>query len=335
MDVEGLAAQVLLSAVEGRELGNSMRLLFSDIPTGGIMLFRYNISPDPEASARFLKDLSLCISGASSGLSPFIATDQEGGAVQRFRGNASLPPALSYWERFEQGEGRNSLIAEAEADALRSGRELRRLGVNFNLAPVAEILYGENAAFLKDRSYGPDPLFTRDAASAFIRGMERAGVACTVKHFPGNSGADPHKTRGAKLPGNAAELAKMIEPFRGVIAGSRPAAVMVSHVIVPSWDTRPASLSPEAVRQLRGNLGFQGIIIADDFAMAAAPAPVEVCAVDALNAGVDMVMAWTKDLRKVHTALVASVREGRLDVEKLRRAAERIIFIKLRYGLIQ
>jgi beta-N-acetylhexosaminidase len=334
MDTEKLAAQVLLSAVEGRELGKKTELLFTAVPPGGVMLFSYNVASDPGRTRLFLEELSSLIRSVS-GTAPFIAADQEGGAVQRFRGAASLPPALSYWERLERGEDRGSLTAAVEREALVSGRELRSLGVNLNLAPVAEPLSPGNRSFLKDRSYGPDPDFTAAAAAAFVRGMERAGVASTLKHFPGSSGADPHKIRGAKIGEDPAELESMISPFRRVIAASGPAAVMVSHAIVSPWDSRPASLSPEAVRRLREDLGFRGIIIADDFAMAAAPAPPEVCAVEALNAGVDMVLAWTQDLRKIHAALVLAVREGRLDGEKLRRAAERIVFAKLRYALMR
>jgi beta-N-acetylhexosaminidase len=321
------------------------------------MLFGYNLE-DPEKSRVFIAELSRCIEANS--FPPFFASDQEGGSVQRFRGRAALPPPLSYWEDFQQeaarlnmdqgtGAGRTRTRPREEKEALdlvreralllvetgaeTAGRELRRLGVTLNLAPVAEVLTGKNGPFLKDRSYGPDSSFTAGAAAAFVRGMERAGVAAAVKHFPGNSSADPHRHR-AVLDLSPEELDRLIEPFRYIIARENPAAVMVSHVIIPAWDSKPSSLSEEAIRRLRA-LGFQGIVLADDFAMAAAGAPVEKCAVDALNAGVDMIMAWPADLRKLHRTILTALDRGELSEGRLREAAGRILYQKLRYGLIR
>ncbi|MDR0599067.1 MAG: glycoside hydrolase family 3 protein [Treponema sp.] len=343
LDRKKLAAQVILTAVEGRgSVPPRTRELLSEIPAGGIMLFSRNVSQDPENSRTFIGALVQCV--ASLSVPPFIASDQEGGRVQRFRDKAALPPPLSYWENFQKaateagGAGKNSVerratILAVENNAALAGRELRRLGVNLNLAPLAEPLTAENSPFIQDRSYGPSQEFTREAAAAFVRGMERVGVACTLKHFPGNSGADPHRKK-AELALSGTELNALVAPFAYVIREESPAVVMLSHVIVPSWDTRPSSLSPGAVRRLRA-LGFNGIILADDFIMAAAGDLVEVCAVKALKAGVDMIMAWPADLRKIHQALLAALDGGDLTEERLREAAERILYQKIRYGLIQ
>ncbi|MDR2767218.1 MAG: glycoside hydrolase family 3 protein [Treponema sp.] len=333
MDRRQLAAQVILTAVEGRDaLPRRTRLALGEIPVGGIMLFGYNIGAGGEKTRRFIAELGDAVQSAS-GVRPFIAADQEGGTVQRFRGNAALPPPLSYWERVRGGSGRSAVLEAIRGDAAAAGRELRACGVSLNLAPVAEILNDENTRFLRDRSYGPDAVFTREAAGAFVRGMEETGTACTLKHFPGNSGADPHRTK-AYLALSGGELDRFMLPFAAIIKEEDPAAVMISHVIVPAWDDRPASLSPAALAKLR-DLGFRGIAVADDFAMAAAGAPVEVCVVQALNAGVDMVMSWPGDLRKIHGALVAALEEGDLKEARLREAAQKILYQKLRYGLIQ
>jgi beta-N-acetylhexosaminidase len=331
MDIKLLAAQVLLSAVEGRDtVPQRTRILLSEVPAGGVMLFAYNIGSDPEKSRAFIEELSACISVNAP--PPFIASDQEGGSVQRFRGEAALPPPLSYWENFQQGQNRGAALLAVERDAAAAGQTLRRIGVNLNLAPLAEFLTGENSAFLKNRSYGPSPDFVREAAAAFVRGMGSAAVASTVKHFPGNSGADPHRNRAA-LSLSAAELDRLMDPFRYIIEKEEPAAVMVSHVIIPLWDTKPSSRSAAAVRRLR-EMGFRGIVVADDFSMAAAGAPPEICIVEALNAGVDMIMAWPADLRKLHQAVMEAARRGELREERLREAAGRILYQKLRYGLI-
>jgi beta-N-acetylhexosaminidase len=224
-----------------------------------------------------------------------------------------------------------------ETDAFKSGRELRELGLTLNLAPVAEILTEENRDFLEDRSYGPDPVFTEAAAAAFIRGMDRAGIAAVVKHFPGNAAADPH---GGKvlLKSDGDSLDAMVRPFASLIQEPGPSAIMVSHVIIPAWDgERNASLSPAVIQtRLREELGFTGIVLADDFSMGAVAAsglrPAD-AAVEALIAGVDMVMTWPMNIREIRGAILAAVQNGRLSRERLRDAAARIIAEKIRYGI--
>ncbi|MDR0585747.1 MAG: glycoside hydrolase family 3 protein [Treponema sp.] len=332
LDTDRLAAQLILSAVDGREtLPRKTRALLAEIPPGGIMLFRYNVNAGSDAAAALAGNISAAVQEAS-GIPPFIAADQEGGTVQRFGGAASLPPPLSYWERYGRGENRAGLLEEIAGAAERAGRELRRLGINLNLAPVAEPLYGGNGAFLKNRSYGPDVFFTGEAAAAFVRGMKRAGVAATLKHFPGNTALDPHRAR-VTITASGPELENMIFPFRKA-AESGPAAVMLSHTAVIAWDGKPASLSVRAVRYLREDLGFDGIIIADDFSMAAIAGPPEQRSLEAVRAGVDMVMAWPGNVRAIHGALVSALEAGTLDRRRLEEAASRIIAEKFRYGLM-
>ena len=335
IDIKILVAQVFLTAVDGREtIPERTRQLLTEIPAGGVILFGYNLGPNSEQTRAYIEELSRCISDVT--FVPFIATDQEGGAVQRFRGNAALPPPLSYWERLRGMENQNNavdtVISSVEEEAAVSGRELRRIGVTMNLAPVAEILTTENMPFLGNRSYGPDQNFTIRASAAFIRGMERAGIASTLKHFPGNTAADPHYHR-AVLTISEAELERKIRPFRELIHLEAPAVVMVSHVIVPTWDTIPLSRSTVAVRKLR-EMGFNGIIMSDDFAMVAAGASPEVSVVEALAAGVDMIIVWPRDIRRTYQAVLAALETGELSEARIREAAERVIYQKIRYGLM-
>jgi beta-N-acetylhexosaminidase len=332
LDADHLAAQLILSAVDGREtLPRKTRALLAEIPPGGIMLFHYNVNAGSGAAAALAGNTRDVVQEAS-GIPPFVAVDQEGGAVQRFGGAASLPPPLSYWERYSKGEDRAGLLEEIAGAAERAGRELRRLGISLNLAPVAEPLYGGNGAFLKNRSYGPDPFFSGEAAAAFVLGMKKAGVASTLKHFPGNTALDPHRVR-VTITASGPELENMIFPFRKA-AESGPAAVMLSHAVPAAWDSRPASLSSRAVRYLREDIGFGGIIIADDFSMAAAAGPAEQRSLEAVAAGVDMVMAWPENVRAIHGALTSALKAGTLDRKRLEEAAARIIAEKFRYGLM-
>ncbi|MDR2021567.1 MAG: glycoside hydrolase family 3 protein [Treponema sp.] len=350
LDDRLLAAQVIMTGIEGKgALSGAMRELLARIPAGSVMLFSYNL--DTAAGIRSLLEETSSLVAASSGnaaggpggIAPFIAVDHEGGPVNRFgaamegaamEGAVSLPPAASFWV-MAQREGRAAALEAVGAAARRSGRELRKLGITMNLAPVAEVLSEENRRFLADRSYGPDPGFVEQAAAAFIGGMEAEGICCTLKHFPGNSGADPH-LGAVLLTGDRDALRSGVRPFAALIRRPAPPAMMVSHAVVPAWDgERNASLSPAVIQDwIRGELGFQGILAADDFSMASAAGmdPRE-AAVEALRAGIDMVMTWPPELSHTHGAILSALEEGRLSRERVREAAARILAEKIRYGI--
>ncbi|MCL2070346.1 MAG: glycoside hydrolase family 3 protein [Treponema sp.] len=338
LDDSALAAQVILTGISGSgSLSPSMAALLDRIPAGGIMLFRQNLASPKEDVKRFLSQLYNLIE-ENAGIPPFISADHEGGLVHRFGpGVERLPSAMSFWED-AQGAGRYAALIRAESLYRRSAAEIRELGISMVLAPVAEILNEENRSFLQSRSYGPDPDFTLAAAEAYIKGMEAEGIASVVKHFPGNSAVDPHYGI-AVLEADRAALDEMTGPFAGLIRSMRPAAMMISHVMIPALDgERNASLSEPLIEGwLRGELGFKGIVMADDYAMSAVtdrgldpPA----AAVMGLAAGVDMIMVWPDQLEAVHTAILQALEDGSLSRQRLQQAAARVIAEKIRFGLI-
>jgi beta-N-acetylhexosaminidase len=344
LDDSNLAAQTLLTGIDGKEsLRDDTAALLRRIPAGGVMLFRYNLSVEKEKIAPFLIAVSDAIL-SGGGIPPFVAVDHEGGQVHRFAaGITRLPAPLDYWERSRSGnrmsggKKRRAMLAKVEEDAFRSGEELRSLGITLNLAPVAETLSGGNKAFLDDRSYGPNSAFVTAACAAFIRGMERAGILCVVKHFPGNTGADPHSGKSV-IEADRTDLARMTAPMLRLIESPHPPMLMMSHAVVPAWDgERSASLSKAVIGGLlREELGFSGVVLADDLTMGAvspAQTPAE-AAVAALNAGADMLMVWPPDINAIHRAILDALREGRLSRARLEDAAARIIYEKLRNGLL-
>ena len=344
LDDRQLAAQVIISGIDGKgHLTADMRILLTEIPAGGIMLFKYNLDAENDAIRELITEAATVaapeLAVVSAVIPPFVAVDHEGGAVNRFRrGVARLPPAGFYGE-MAQGRGRENVIEQITSDSFAAGREINALGITMNLAPVAEYLNEENRDFLDDRSYGADPAFVAAAAAAFIAGMEQAGVLCVVKHFPGSAGADPHLYPSV-LKGDKAVLAELIAPVASLIGGNQARAIMAAHSMVPAVDsTKIASLSPAVMNGwLRQELGFDGLIICDDFSMAAAVSAAglkpEIAAVMSLAAGADMILVWPPDLRRTHRAILAALNDGRLSRERLREAAGRIIFEKIRMGLI-
>jgi beta-N-acetylhexosaminidase len=167
--------------------------------------------------------------------------------------------------------------------------------------------------------------------------MSAFGIASAVKHFPGNGAADPHDGVVAISAGKPA-LDEMVKSFAAVIRSQSPSAIMLSHVMVPALDSRKnASLSDKVIKDwLRGELGFKGIVLADDFSMGAIAASgisPGVAAVEAINAGVDMIIVWPKDVIAVHASILNALKEKRVSRERLEEAASRVIAEKLRYKI--
>ncbi|MGO8692940.1 MAG: glycoside hydrolase family 3 N-terminal domain-containing protein [Rectinemataceae bacterium] len=332
------AAQVLLVGIDGTGLpAATARELLSRTPLGGVLLFGFNLPRKARDLGLFTAAIQEAAAKNGSGLPFIIALDDEGGSVFRFHGSdiTRLPAPL---EAARRGPTFVGLLGTA------AGRELRDLGVNVALAPVVEALTDDNRRFLGDRSYGRDPAKVDADAGAFIEGLQSAGVAAVAKHFPGNAGADPHqglaflsvdrKTyESLLLPRFAAAFGNVAaDPDRGA------AAVMLSHVIVPAIDpSNPASLSPRFVEgELRRSLGFRGVAMTDDLYMKALTErlPPERSAVQALLAGDDLLMLSVQDAAlEIRDAIVRAVEAGVLSRSRLDEAADRVIELKLRFGM--
>jgi beta-N-acetylhexosaminidase len=351
LDDRLLAAQLIMSGIDGRaKLGGEMRRILEECPPGGIMLFKYNLDT-PKEEVRSLLAECRALGLRTAGIPPFIAADHEGGPVHRFGPGVGRLPSAASWEDLARSIGGEAALEALEEASFQSGREIRELGLNLNFAPVAETLNGDNRHFLGERAFSADPDFTAAAAAAFIRGMSRAGIGCVAKHFPGNTGADPH-SESPTLGGSRDELIRAVAPFAALIGSGATAkaaaakavkegrplsGLMVSHVLVPAWDgERIGSLSPALIGEwLRKDMGFEGIVLADDFSMAAAASRLspEEAAVASIAAGADMVMAWPMNLLKLREAILKALKEERLSRQRLEEAAARIIAEKIRLGL--
>ena len=351
LDDRLLASQLIMSGIDGRaKLGGEMRRILEECPAGGIMLFKYNLDTSKDEVVALLAECR-ALGLRAAGIPPLIAADHEGGPVHRFGPGVGRLPSAASWEELARSLGREKALAALEEASFQSGKEIRELGLNMNFAPVAETLNADNRRFLGERAFSADPDFTAAAAAAFVRGMSRAGIGCVAKHFPGNTGADPH-LESPILGGSREELGRAVAPFAALVGSGATAkgaatkaaektplsGVMVSHVLVPAWDgERIGSLSPALIGEwLRKDIGFEGIVLADDFSMTAAASRLspEEAAVASIAAGADMVMAWPMNILKLRKAILKALEEGRLSRQRLEEAAARIIAEKIRLGLM-
>ena len=296
----------------------------------GVTLFGPNIAA-PEQVA----ELTAALRSASSvPADPVIAIDEEGGDVTRvayadgspYPGNAAL------------GAVNDTALTRSVYQAI--GTDLAALGINFNLAPCADVLGTADSPAVGTRSFGADTDLVSRHTAAAVAGLQSAGVAACTKHFPGHgrTGTDTHLGI-ATIEGGLAELRlRDLPPFMAAIAAGT-IAIMPSHLRVPELTgDLPATVSAAALSGLlRGELGFTGVIVSDALEMRATRDLFGMprAAALAVAAGTDLLCLGRDSLQDeylaVRSALVDAVRDGTIAGERLEEAADRVA--RLRGGL--
>ena len=260
-----------------------------------------------------------------------IAVDEEGGSVTRvsrykaYRDRKFASPQAIYQE---------SGLLGVVADAKEKSELLLSIGVNVNLAPVADVST-RSGDFIYNRTLGQDAPTTAAYVAAVVRQMNESGIGCALKHFPGYGGnRDTHNGFAVDSREMRAFVEGDLLPF---IAGIRAGAgsVLVSHNIVECMDSAyPASLSPEVHRLLREGLGFDGVILTDALDMDAISKRYTKgeAAVLAVEAGNDMLITGAYETQIA--AVLAAVREGRVDEARIDESVLRILRWKRTLGLL-
>ncbi len=295
----------------------------------GVTLFGQNISAPDQVHA-----LTAGLRTASAGADPVIAIDEEGGDVTRvaysdgspYPGNAAL------------GAVDDTGLTRSVYQAI--GADLAALGINFNLAPCADVLGSADSPAVGTRSFGADTGLVSRHTAAAVAGLQGAGVAACTKHFPGHgrTRTDTHEAI-ATIEGGLDDLRlRDLPPFEAAIrAGTL--AIMPSHLRVPELTgVLPATVSGAALTGLlRGELRFTGVIVSDALEMRATRDMFGIprAAVLAVAAGTDLLCLGRDntedDYLAVRQALVAAVRDRTLDGARLEEAAGRVA--RLRGGL--
>jgi beta-N-acetylhexosaminidase len=343
MTLRQKAAQVLLLAFGGTTLSADTQALLTEAPPGGVLLLGRNVT-----GAAQLRSLTAALQDAAEagGSSPglFVAVDQEGGSVQRLQEGVPRVPAA-------RTLGDDSSPAEAGRLAEETAAGLLALGVNMNLAPVADVV-ADRRSFLYERTYGDDPARVAAFVGAVTEAFSRSGLITVVKHFPGH-GSALGNTHGGTVISDAtrADFATVhLPPFQAAFeAGAE--GVMMAHIIARAYDAaHPASQSGAIVGGLlRGELDFAGLVVTDDLEMAAAAAEksgegrasedstaLGEATVSALEAGCDLLISTGTLVRQraMVDAIVEAVQTGRLTQGRLDQAVLHVLELKLRHGIV-
>ena len=246
----------------GFELDSEEQELLKHPQVAGIILFTRNYHDKAQLSAltAHIKKIRPRI---------IISVDQEGGRVQRFRsGFADLPPMAHFGELYQENPQAAQLELVKTTELMI--KELYAVGVNLNWAPVLDVEQGVSE-IIGNRSFSQDPAILLQLARTFIDTCHKFKMPVTGKHFPGHGGvaADSHLELPVDSRSKEEITALDLKPFKELAPVLD--AIMPAHVVYSAIDPQPAGFSKYWLQTvLRGQLGFQGVIVSDDLTMAGA-----------------------------------------------------------------
>ena len=315
---------------------DELRSLIELRAIAGVFVSAHNVN-DKDASALRSEIAALQAIRHRQGLPPLlVTTDQEGGGVSRMSPPLRRQPSLGEIVRSNpDAERRRNVVRQF---ALNMGRDLASLGFNLNFAPVVDLnhsMVNPNDRYTRiyQRAISDDPQVVTDVAREYCLVLRETGVQCTLKHFPGLGRVyeDTHLEQASlSTPASTLEQTDWV-PFRALMRDAG-AFTMLGHARLLDVDPeRPASFSlPVVSGLLRGAWKYEGVLVTDDFSMAAVYASrggLAAASVSALNAGVDLILvAFDPDLYyPAMYALLQAAAEGRLHSDALDRSDRRLV----------
>ncbi|GAA3271695.1 glycoside hydrolase family 3 protein [Streptomyces labedae] len=318
-----------------RELGvRTVAELVAKYHLGGVILFSgwTNNIHDPRQVAELTNGVQRASLALPTPVPSLISVDQEHGANVRVGSGATqLPGAMAL--------GAGGSLSDARTAGRISGTELAALGIHQNFAPVADVNVNPANPIINIRSFGADPREVGRVVAAQVTGYQRAGVVACAKHFPGHgdTGQDSH-TELPVITHTREEWDRIdAPPFRAAIAAGVD-SIMTAHLQVPALDPSndPATLSPTILQGvLRGELGFDGVIVTDALNMAGVRTKYgdDRVPVLALKAGADQLL-FPPDIDVAYHGVLSAVRDGEITEARLDESVLRILRLKDKVGLL-
>ena len=299
---------------------------------GGVIYFDWsNGLRSPAQVARLSNGLQNAALDSGASVPLIICTDQENGSVNRIGAPFTELPGASEL-------GRTGSAEDARVAASVAGAELRAMGVNTDLAPVADVNVNPANPVIGPRSFSADPALAATMTGAQVVGYQES-VAATAKHFPGHGDTTVDSHTGLPVITHDREQWARLDapPFRSAIAAGVD-VIMTGHLVLPLLDPSgdPATLSPAIVTGLlRGELGFAGVVMTDSLRMQGVRDrhPDDRIPVLALKAGVD-VLLMPPNLDLAYRSVLAAVRSGELTERRIDESVTRILRMKFRRGIV-
>lgn len=305
----------------------------TDDHVSGVVLFRKNVRT-PQQVATLTAALQTI--AADRGTAPlWVSIDHEGGAVTRFpaagaAGSEATPVGTPVPGAMALGASVDRGLAREAGKVV--GRELRAMGITLNFAPVMDVNSNPANPIIGTRSFGEDPALVDAMGTAYIGGLQDAGVAATAKHFPGHGDTSVDSHVGLPRVDHGLERLTAVElpPFAAAVHAG-VAAVMTAHIVHPSLDPSgaPATMSePILTGLLRERMGFRGLVFTDSMSMRAIIDHFGVgdAAVRSIRAGCDIVLALGPDAlqEEILDHLARAIEAGAIPEGRVREAHERV-----------
>ena len=317
-----LAAQTIFTCSSAPSLGYHKRDVADGL--GGIALVGFGASPNLKSQVERLRKLS------PNGVGLVIASDEEGGWVQRLRRAIYTLPSATTMGTWSD--------AKIRATAKAYGLRMKELGVDIAFSPVADLNVPGFFIAENRRGFSSNPEVAGKKATAWAAGLSDAGVIPTVKHWPGHGSSGDTHARPSTLAAIDALQKKDLVPFKYAFEHGVNVA-MVGHLLVPGLTEAktPTSRSPKALALLREQLGPDGVIVTDSLSMGGATKglhkDIAEAAIRSLEAGVDIALVCTGPKNLV-TRVTEAVNSGRLTRDALLQKVRRILKLKQRLGLV-
>lgn len=306
--------------------GDATRQALENYPVGGIVYFAKNLESQDQ-----VKEM-IDNSQKYSSIGLFVATDEEGGVVNRLMDTVGTTYIGSMYYYKDDGD------ETAYENTYTIANDMSALGFNLDFAPVADVWSNPDNTVIGERAYSDDYAQAAELVGNAVKGFNDGGVMCTLKHFPGHgdTAEDSHYSSAYVHRTKEEIMADEMQPFRsGIEAGAE--FVMVGHLIVPDIDEVPATLSYKiATGILRDELKFEGVAITDSFEMEsiADNYSVDDAVVMSVKAGMDMILQ-PKDMASAVNSIEQAVADGELSEDRIDESVRRILTLKESRGLLK
>lgn len=306
--------------------GDATRQALENYPVGGIVYFAKNLESQDQ-----VKEM-IDNSQKYSSIGLFVATDEEGGVVNRLMDTVGTTYIGSMYYYKDDGD------ETAYENAYTIANDMSAIGFNLDFAPVADVWSNPDNTVIGERAYSDDYAQAAELVGNAVKGFNDGGVMCTLKHFPGHgdTAEDSHYSSAYVHRTKEEIMADEMQPFRsGIEAGAE--FVMVGHLIVPDIDEVPATLSYKiATGILRDELKFEGVVITDSFEMEsiADNYSVDDAVVMSVKAGMDMILQ-PKDMASAVNSIEQAVADGELSEDRIDESVRRILTLKESRGLLK
>jgi beta-N-acetylhexosaminidase len=328
MTLDEKLGQLFVVELVGADYTPDNAAMVEQLHAGGILLYNREM-PNFTAAHNLV-----AAAQAHASLPLFVAVDEEGGYVDRMSD-------IYGWRPTATQIGASGSLDYARAQARQVARDMQSIGLNFDLAPVADVQLVDGPD-QDTRTFGSTPETVTAFAGAWLNALQGSGVIGCLKHFPGLGAATSDAHLGLPFIGRTRDQIEQVElaPYRALIQQSDPGCIMSTDLLMPALDgDLPAELSYKTITGvLRQELGYDGVVVTDALYMQgiAQRYTQAQAGVLAIEAGCDFLMGpWDPDqTRDMISALKAAINSGAITMDRIDQSVLRLLKLKLQYGII-